>query len=64
MVHHRHRQVLDVDRELVAEQDQQEQRHRERQPQVDGVAQELARLLAGDGQDPVTHDRARLRAAR
>ena len=49
-------QALHVERELVPEQDQQHQGHREGEPEVDGIAQELARFLAGDGEDAVTRD--------
>ena len=68
VVDHRDEQALDVERELVAEQQDEQQRYHHREPQVRGIPQELPGLLPGDGERAIetepTHGRAPRRAAR
>ena len=51
-VEHRERQVLDVERDAVAEGEHQDQRTDEREGEADAVAQQLDHLTAGEGPDP------------
>ena len=57
MIQDGHRQVPDVERELVAEQQQEHQRHGEGHAEIGAIAEQLSRLLSCDGQGAPGHAR-------
>jgi hypothetical protein len=55
VIDERHRQMLDVDDQSEAEQQDHDHRNHERQTEIDRIAQQLTRLLDGNRRHPFKH---------